>query len=70
MASDNHIKTHQDNIQRVATPSVLLQMDKIGSGTKQQHTVRLQQKPRQGVEIPEGNPPGLWLRVTGPPQYS
>ena len=63
MASDNHKTTHQYNIQRVATPSVIIQIDTRGSGTQHQHPGRLQLKPGLGLGRPSGNSPGLWLRV-------
>ena len=44
MASDNHKTNHQDNIQIVAAPSVILQMDTGVIITQQQHPGRLQHK--------------------------
>ena len=66
MANDNHKTTPQDNIQRDATPSVLLQMDTRSKSTQHHHPGRLQRKPGWGIGVPEGEPPGLCLRVPVP----
>ena len=66
MASDNHKITYQDNIQRVVTPSVIIQPDTRCRGKQQQHTGRIQGKPGKGLGSQAGNPPGLWLRVPVP----
>ena len=66
MARDNHKKTHQDNILRVATPIVLLKTDRRGRGTRQKHLVRLQWKYGRVIGSTAGKYPVLCIIVLGP----